>query len=220
MWSLVLLFWTSGDICPRFESQGGSLTYVHCCLCALDSSDSVMVWHLLTSCNWAFWYTYFFKHWWYSNPWHSMQYGVRQIGALTVWASEARLAFWEFWHFAFLGKHFMSLGSCGKTHWHCGDVCRLLFSFMSYIIPKMDYFLPPLEIQNIKCNQSERPCGLWSTRLVNRCRKTVTANDTFLVIHVMWHFPCVSLDTTLLHFKEITSDFQSSILSYKIKSRG
>ena len=159
MWSLVPHFWTSGDICPRFESQGGSLIYVLCCLCTLDSSDSVMVRRLLTSCKWAFWYTYYFKYWWYSNPCHTIQYGVRQIGALTVWASVARLAFWEFWHFAFLGIHFMFWGSCGKAPWHCGDVCRLLFSFMLYIISKMDYFLPPLEIQNKKCNQSERPCG-------------------------------------------------------------
>ena len=45
---LIPLFWISGDICPHFQSQGGSLTRVLCRLCATDSSDSPLVQHLLT----------------------------------------------------------------------------------------------------------------------------------------------------------------------------
>ena len=36
-------FWTSGDICPGFQSQGGSLACMSCRLCAMDSSDSPLV---------------------------------------------------------------------------------------------------------------------------------------------------------------------------------
>ena len=44
---LMYLSWTSGDVCHGFQSQGGS----HACMLqiAMDSSDSPLVWHLLTS---------------------------------------------------------------------------------------------------------------------------------------------------------------------------
>ena len=47
--SLIPLFWTSGDVCPECQIQGGFLACVRCHLCAMDSSDSPLVLHLLTS---------------------------------------------------------------------------------------------------------------------------------------------------------------------------
>ena len=44
---LIPLFWTSGDVCPGFQSQGGSR--LHAFLPASYSSDSPLVWHLLTA---------------------------------------------------------------------------------------------------------------------------------------------------------------------------
>ena len=41
------LFKISRDISPRFKSKDGSLTCVFCHLCAMDSSDSPLVGHLL-----------------------------------------------------------------------------------------------------------------------------------------------------------------------------
>ena len=46
---LIPLFWTSGDICPGFQSLGGSLACMLCHLHAMNSWDSPLVWHLLTS---------------------------------------------------------------------------------------------------------------------------------------------------------------------------
>ena len=46
---LMPLLWTSGNVCPGFQSQGVSLTYVLCCLCAMESPDLRLVQHLLTS---------------------------------------------------------------------------------------------------------------------------------------------------------------------------
>ena len=46
---MISLFWTSGDICPGFQSQGGSLTCILPCLHKMYSSDSPLVCHLLTS---------------------------------------------------------------------------------------------------------------------------------------------------------------------------
>ena len=40
------VFWTSGDVCPRFQSQGGSLTCMLCLLHSISSSDLPLVWHL------------------------------------------------------------------------------------------------------------------------------------------------------------------------------
>ena len=37
------LFWTSGDICPGFQSQGRSLTCMLSHLCAMDFSDLPLV---------------------------------------------------------------------------------------------------------------------------------------------------------------------------------
>ena len=56
---LIPLLWTSGDICPGFQSQGGSLKFVPCHQREMDFSDSL----LLTSWQpprWAshFWSTY------------------------------------------------------------------------------------------------------------------------------------------------------------------
>ena len=45
---LIAPFWISGDICPGFQSQGGSLTCVLPCLHAMDYSYSPLVQHLLT----------------------------------------------------------------------------------------------------------------------------------------------------------------------------
>ena len=47
---LIPLFLTFGDVYPVFQSQGGSLACVRCCLHAMDFSDSHLVPHLLTSC--------------------------------------------------------------------------------------------------------------------------------------------------------------------------
>ena len=52
---LIPLFWTSGDSCLGFQSQGGSLACVLCCLLIIESSHSP----LLPSC--------LFKHWWESE---------------------------------------------------------------------------------------------------------------------------------------------------------
>ena len=46
--TVIALFWISGDICPAFQSQGGSLTCVLPCLHAMDYSYSPLVQHLLT----------------------------------------------------------------------------------------------------------------------------------------------------------------------------
>ena len=46
---LILLIWTSGDVCLGFQSQGGSLACMPCHLHAMDSSNSPLVRHLLTS---------------------------------------------------------------------------------------------------------------------------------------------------------------------------
>ena len=48
MGPLTILFLTSGDVCPGFQSQGRSLACVLPRLCTMDSSDSPLVWHLLT----------------------------------------------------------------------------------------------------------------------------------------------------------------------------
>ena len=46
------LFWTSGDVCPRFQSQGGY--HLHTFLPVCYSLDSLLVWYLPTSC-WPAW---------------------------------------------------------------------------------------------------------------------------------------------------------------------
>ena len=43
---LILLFWTSDDICSGFQSQGGPLL---CAFSLVLSSDSPLLWHLLVS---------------------------------------------------------------------------------------------------------------------------------------------------------------------------
>ena len=43
------LFWTSGDVSPGSQSQGGSLTCALLHLHTMDSSDSPLMRHLLTS---------------------------------------------------------------------------------------------------------------------------------------------------------------------------
>ena len=49
MGPLISLFWTSGDVCPGFQSQARFLTCVRCHRRAVDSSDSPLVPNLLTS---------------------------------------------------------------------------------------------------------------------------------------------------------------------------
>ena len=39
---LIPLFWTSGDVCPGFQSQGGFLTCELSRMCKMDSSDSLL----------------------------------------------------------------------------------------------------------------------------------------------------------------------------------
>ena len=46
---LIPLFWTSGDICSGFQSQGGSLACMLPRMRAMDSSNSPLVRHLPTS---------------------------------------------------------------------------------------------------------------------------------------------------------------------------
>ena len=46
---LIPLFWTSGVICPGFQSQGRFLACMLCHLHATVSSDSPLAWHLLIS---------------------------------------------------------------------------------------------------------------------------------------------------------------------------
>ena len=79
MGPLIPLFWTSGDVSPGFQTQGGSLTCVLCRLHAMNSSDSPLVWYLLTVWGSA-WQQSFFdphtcrhvrKHWWrFGAPTH------------------------------------------------------------------------------------------------------------------------------------------------------
>ena len=47
--SLIPLFWTSGDIYPGSQSQGGSLACMLLRLCTMDAPDWPLVGHLLTS---------------------------------------------------------------------------------------------------------------------------------------------------------------------------
>ena len=46
---LIPLFWTSGNVCPGFQSQGGSLACMQPYLCTRDSTESPLVQHLPTS---------------------------------------------------------------------------------------------------------------------------------------------------------------------------
>ena len=46
---LITMFWTSGDVCPGFQKPGWIPFCVLCYLHAMDSSDSPLVRHLLTS---------------------------------------------------------------------------------------------------------------------------------------------------------------------------
>ena len=61
------IFWTSGEFCPGFQSQSGSLACMLRRLRAGDSTDSPLVQHLLTS--WwpvlqpSFWSTYTWGRW-------------------------------------------------------------------------------------------------------------------------------------------------------------
>ena len=48
---LIPLFRPSGDVCPGFQSQGGSLACVLCRLDAMDSSEAPLGRHLPTSCS-------------------------------------------------------------------------------------------------------------------------------------------------------------------------
>ena len=70
---LIPLFWTSGDVCPGFHSQGGSLFafFLGSAFSPVWSSDSPLVWHLLTAKRSAWQpslfdpctYTHVCKHW-------------------------------------------------------------------------------------------------------------------------------------------------------------
>ena len=46
LWDCWCPFWNSDDVCPGFQSQGGSPSWMLCDL-NMDSSDSLLVWHLL-----------------------------------------------------------------------------------------------------------------------------------------------------------------------------
>ena len=46
---LIPLFWTFGAVCPEFQTRMDPLSSVLCYLHAIDSSDSPLVRHLLTS---------------------------------------------------------------------------------------------------------------------------------------------------------------------------
>ena len=59
LWSILVrlptpLLRTSGNVYPGFQSQNGSFDCVLCHLCAMDSSDSPLVRHLLDS-RWPAW---------------------------------------------------------------------------------------------------------------------------------------------------------------------
>ena len=58
------LFWTFGDVYPGFQSHGGCLTCVFCHLHTVDSSDSPLVRHLLTSLQPAMQRILFYPHTW------------------------------------------------------------------------------------------------------------------------------------------------------------
>ena len=70
------MFWTFGNGCPGFQSQGGSFACVSSRRCAIDFLDSLRVQHLLTSWRRALqlnllnhlYSIYISKHWWGSNP--------------------------------------------------------------------------------------------------------------------------------------------------------
>ena len=49
VWQPIPLFWTSGDVYPGFQSHSGFLACVPLRLCAMYSSNSPLVLHLLTS---------------------------------------------------------------------------------------------------------------------------------------------------------------------------
>ena len=74
---LIPLFWTSGDIYPVFQSQGGSPTCMFPCLHTIDSSHSPLVLNLLTVQRSAWQLSLFdpdtcrscvHKHWWRFKP--------------------------------------------------------------------------------------------------------------------------------------------------------
>ena len=72
---LIPLSWTFGDVCPGLQSRSRSLTCTLHLLYAMDSLDSPLLWHLLTS----WWPSYFqsmylhvYKHWWGSRLGSSM----------------------------------------------------------------------------------------------------------------------------------------------------
>ena len=80
---LISLFWTSGDVCPVFQSHGEFPTCVFSCLCTMDSSDSPLCVCLDNQCTCR----HIHKHWWCLNT----QPNVPQHSALNHSATPARL---------------------------------------------------------------------------------------------------------------------------------
>ena len=90
-----------------------------CHLCRMDSSDSLLVWVLLTStwdgqhCGQAFWSTYFSKHCWDSNPCHNMRY--------SVWANPAPVIF------------FINLSNSGRKSKFVSNYTNFIASAYEYL---------------------------------------------------------------------------------------
>ena len=64
---LILMFWTSGDVCPGFQSQGGSLTWVLHHMHATDSPADLLVASMAAEPYWSM-YFHIYKYWWGLSP--------------------------------------------------------------------------------------------------------------------------------------------------------
>ena len=99
---LIPLFGTSGDICTGVKARVGTLTSMLCCLHAIDSVDSPLVWHLLTSCQPAWKASHFYStclhtyiHWlsYCLGSRVLLPHSVWQDRRFTRWAIPAQLDF-------------------------------------------------------------------------------------------------------------------------------
>ena len=118
------------DVCPVFQSQGGSLTYNS----VIDSSHSPLLWHLLTSwlpCRQPSLFdphicTHVHKHWWNSNR------RSNEINSGCRWATEwaMRLAFWTpvlpLLPLLF-NLHCKLLNPCKNIYFPCDEIVLYMF---------------------------------------------------------------------------------------------
>ena len=95
---LIPFLWTCGDICTGVKAREDALVGMLCCLHAIDSSDSPLMWHLLTSWQPAwqashYQSTYLHTYKCCLGSRLPLPYSVWQDRRFTEWAMAARLDF-------------------------------------------------------------------------------------------------------------------------------